>query len=156
MVSKAAAEGLLRELGCSLDEATFTEIFDEVDSDGDGALVVEEFVTALGMLKRNVLEVMQLEESFTRLRAASRKPPPPGGGGYVPPPPPTDGSAGIPPAGWGHQPPPPPPEYGEVPPPPPPEYGEVPPPPPPEAGEVPPPAGSQAAEYERFMRELGG
>ena len=104
-------------------------------------------------------------------------PPPPGGGGYVPPPPPTDGSAGIPPAGWGHQPPPPPPEYGGVPPPPPPEAGEVPPPPPPEAGEVPPPPppeygevpppppeagevppppGGQAAEYERFMRELGG
>ena len=29
-------------------------------------------ITALGMLKRNVLEVKQLEESFTRLRAAAR------------------------------------------------------------------------------------
>ena len=74
LVGKAAIEGMLRELGCALDEATFTEIFDEVDSDGDGNLVFDEFVTALGMLKRNVLEVMELEQAFTRLRAASRKP----------------------------------------------------------------------------------
>ena len=92
-------------------------------------------------------------------------PPPPGGWGHaaVPPPPPTDGSAGVPPGGWGHQPPPghhqppPPPEFADVPPPPP-EVGDVPPPPPNETGEVPPPPPemeSQAAEYEKFMAELG-
>ena len=93
-------------------------------------------------------------------------PPPPamGGGGFpnVPPPPPTDGSAGVPPPGWGHQPvPPPPPQFAHsnVPPPPPVSIGDVPPPPPPSEtqGDVPPPPpdGNQAAEYERFMQELG-
>ena len=33
-------------------------------------------VTALGMLKRNVLEVMELEQAFTRLRAADESPEP--------------------------------------------------------------------------------
>ena len=60
---------MLSELGCELDEQTYAEIFDECDSHGDGTLSLDEFVTALGMLKRNVLEVMQLEQSFTRMRA---------------------------------------------------------------------------------------
>ena len=69
VISKASAETLLHELGCELDEQSYAEIFDECDSDGDGTITVEEFITALGMLKRNVLEVMQLEQSFTRMRA---------------------------------------------------------------------------------------
>lgn len=65
----------MHELGCELDEHTYQEIFDECDSDGDGHLVFAEFITMIGMLKRNVLEVMQLEQSFTRMRAHRLKPP---------------------------------------------------------------------------------
>ena len=67
-VTKAQAEWMLHTLGCSLDEHTFTEIFDETDSDGDGRLELSEFITAMGMLKRNLLELIDLEKSFTRLR----------------------------------------------------------------------------------------
>ena len=63
---------MLRELGCELDEHTFTEIFDEVDSDGSGYLQYDELVTALGMIKRNVVEVMKLEQAFTKLRSLER------------------------------------------------------------------------------------
>jgi len=49
---------------------TFDEVFDEVDSDDDGALLLEEFITCVGMIKKFVLEVMELEKSFTRVRTA--------------------------------------------------------------------------------------
>lgn len=71
-VHKSDAEAMLRELGCELDEYTFTEIFDEVDSDGSGYLQYDELVTALGMIKRNVVEVMKLEQAFTKLRSLER------------------------------------------------------------------------------------
>ena len=61
-VTKAQAEWMLHTLGCSLDEHTFTEIFDETDSDGDGRLELSEFITAMGMLKRNLLELIDLGE----------------------------------------------------------------------------------------------
>merc|ERR1712196_528405 len=70
MGSKAKVEWILHQLGCTLDEQTFTEIFDEVDSDADGQVEVDEFITALGMLKKNVLEIRELEQSFTQLRRA--------------------------------------------------------------------------------------
>ena len=69
---KAQTEWMLNQLGCTLDESTFTEIFDEVDSDGDGHLILGEFITAIGMLKQNMLEVLELEQSFTRLRDDAR------------------------------------------------------------------------------------
>ena len=62
-------ECILTRLGFHLDDVTFHELFDEVDGDGDGHIFEHEFVTMLGMLKRNLLEVMLLEESFTRFRA---------------------------------------------------------------------------------------
>ena len=71
-IHKSDAEAMLRELGCELDEHTFTEIFDEVDSDGSGYLQYDELVTALGMIKRNVVEVMKLEQAFTKLRSLER------------------------------------------------------------------------------------
>ena len=72
VVSKAQTEWMLNQLGCTLDESTFTEIFDEVDSDSDGHLILGEFITAIGMLKQNMLEVLDLEQSFTRLRDDAR------------------------------------------------------------------------------------
>ena len=71
-MSKAQTEWMLNQLGCTLDESTFTEIFDEVDSDSDGHLILGEFITAIGMLKQNMLEVLDLEQSFTRLRDDAR------------------------------------------------------------------------------------
>ena len=46
---------------------------DEVDGDGDGFISEAEFITCLGMLKRNLLEVMHLEVSFKRFRAKSQE-----------------------------------------------------------------------------------
>ena len=33
------------------------QVFDDVDSDDDGSITLEEFITAVGMLKKSVLEV---------------------------------------------------------------------------------------------------
>lgn len=82
MASQAPKDGvdgpgvlqLLHELGFrGLDDLTFRELFNEVDWDDDGFICVDEFITFLGMLKKPVLEVMELEQSFTRLRAAREK-----------------------------------------------------------------------------------
>ena len=48
-------------------------MFAEIDGDGDGSITNEEFINGIGMLKREVLEIMQLEASFTRLRANARR-----------------------------------------------------------------------------------
>ena len=50
------------------------QVFAEIDGDGDGSITNEEFINGIGMLKREVLEIMQLEASFTRLREKARKP----------------------------------------------------------------------------------
>ena len=34
-----------------------SQVFDDVDSDDDGSITLEEFITAVGMLKKSVLEV---------------------------------------------------------------------------------------------------
>ena len=73
MVHKPQAAEALRELGFDLDEETFDEVFAEIDGDGDGSITNEEFINGIGMLKREVLEIMQLEASFTRLRANARR-----------------------------------------------------------------------------------
>ena len=65
-------EELLRTLGFHLDHDTFVEVFDDVDSDDDGAITLEEFITCVGMLKKSVLEVRELEQSFTRFRMQGR------------------------------------------------------------------------------------
>ena len=57
--------------GASAEE--LEEIFEEVDADGDGCITEAEFVTSIGMLKRNLLEVHTLEASFTRFRQANPK-----------------------------------------------------------------------------------
>jgi Ca2+-binding EF-hand superfamily protein/CRP-like cAMP-binding protein/anti-anti-sigma regulatory factor len=67
-ITQKAAEDLLRTLGFHLDETTFLKVFNAVDSDIDGAITLEEFVTCLGMLKKSVLEVRELEKSFTGFR----------------------------------------------------------------------------------------
>mmetsp|Transcript_6690 Transcript_6690/g.16254 ORF Transcript_6690/g.16254 Transcript_6690/m.16254 type:complete len:532 (+) Transcript_6690:2117-3712(+) len=64
---------LMHELGFKLDEHTFEELFEEVDSRGDGTVTRSELITALGMLKQNILEVMDLEAAFTRLRAGRKR-----------------------------------------------------------------------------------
>ena len=61
---------LMHELGFELDEHTFGELFEEVDSLGEGTVTRVELITMLGMLKQNILEVMELEKAFTRLREA--------------------------------------------------------------------------------------
>jgi len=58
----------MHELGFELDDHTFEELFEEVDSRGEGTVTRDELITALGMLKQNILEVMELEKAFTRLR----------------------------------------------------------------------------------------
>jgi len=69
LVTRLETQELLRTLGFLLDHDTFNEVFDDVDSDGDDALLLEEFITCVGMLKKSVLEVRALEESFTRFRS---------------------------------------------------------------------------------------
>lgn len=41
---------LMQELGFELDEHTFEELFQEVDSRRDGTVTREELITALGMV----------------------------------------------------------------------------------------------------------
>ena len=72
-MSRSETQELLRSLGFHLDETTFLEVFDDVDSDDDDALILEEFITCVGMIKKSVLEVRELEASFTRFRAADPK-----------------------------------------------------------------------------------
>ena len=72
MVHKPQAAEALRELGFDLDEETFDEVFAEIDGDGDGSITNEEFINGIGMLKREVLEIMQLEASFLRGCARTR------------------------------------------------------------------------------------
>ena len=67
-LSKAQTASLLLRLGFVLDELSLEELFDEVDSDADGRISEDELVTCIGMLKRNMLELMHLEESFKQFR----------------------------------------------------------------------------------------
>jgi Ca2+-binding EF-hand superfamily protein len=64
---------LMHEIGFELDEHTFAEVFEEVDSRADGTVTLPELITALGMLKRNILEVMQLERAFVGIRKGRKK-----------------------------------------------------------------------------------
>ena len=57
VIHRGEAQELLRTLGFLLDEQTFNEVFQDVDSDDDDALILEEFITCVGMLKKSVLEV---------------------------------------------------------------------------------------------------
>lgn len=41
----------MRDLGFDLDEHTFDELFEEVDSRGDGTVTRDELITALGMVR---------------------------------------------------------------------------------------------------------
>mmetsp|Transcript_30270 Transcript_30270/g.78638 ORF Transcript_30270/g.78638 Transcript_30270/m.78638 type:complete len:303 (-) Transcript_30270:305-1213(-) len=68
VVGQADALQCLHTLGFHLDELSFDEVFKECDSDDDGALLLDEFITCVGMLKKSVLEVHELEKSFTRFR----------------------------------------------------------------------------------------
>ena len=68
LLGKAQTEEVLAELGLHLDQVTYSEVFEEVDADGDGQISHGEFVAAVGMLKRNFVETLQLEKAFTRLR----------------------------------------------------------------------------------------
>ncbi|KAL3925759.1 MAG: hypothetical protein SGPRY_003574 [Prymnesium sp.] len=67
-ITRSNTHRLMRDLGFDLDEHTFDELFEEVDSRGDGTVTRDELITALGMLKQNILEVNELEKAFTRLR----------------------------------------------------------------------------------------
>ena len=40
------------------------QVFDECDSDDDGALLLEEFITCIGMLKKSVLEVRRTVDTW--------------------------------------------------------------------------------------------
>ena len=73
VVTLQQATEMLVGLGFLLDDLSMEEVFDEVDGDGDGCITYEEFVTCIGMLKRNLLEVHTLEASFTRFRQAAGK-----------------------------------------------------------------------------------
>ena len=56
-IPRGKAFELMHVLGFELDEHTFEELFEEVDSRGEGTVTRDEFITALGMLKQNILEV---------------------------------------------------------------------------------------------------
>mmetsp|Transcript_23205 Transcript_23205/g.55929 ORF Transcript_23205/g.55929 Transcript_23205/m.55929 type:complete len:1314 (-) Transcript_23205:373-4314(-) len=75
-IPKHIAFKLMHELGFELDEHTFDDLFADVDYRGDGTVTRDELITALGMLKKNILEVMELEKAFTRLRQGRNKGPP--------------------------------------------------------------------------------
>jgi Ca2+-binding EF-hand superfamily protein len=68
VLTKTETEEVLQQLGLHLDQVTCAEVFDEVDADGDGKISHDEFIAAVGMLKRNIVETLQLEKAFTRLR----------------------------------------------------------------------------------------
>ena len=68
--AQAAGGGALRELGFDLDEETFDEVFVEIDGDGD-SITNEEFINGIGMLKREVLEIMR--SGVVQLRANARR-----------------------------------------------------------------------------------
>ena len=72
VLSKVETGEVLANLGLHLDDLTFSEVFDEVDADNDGHISHGEFVAALGMLKRSLVETRQLEVAFTRLRQGQR------------------------------------------------------------------------------------
>jgi hypothetical protein len=61
LIDRDGAQTLLATLGFQLDEQTFSEVFDDVDSDDDNFLLLDEFITAVGMLKKSVLEVRSLD-----------------------------------------------------------------------------------------------
>jgi len=71
-IKKAQCSYMLEKLGFMLDELTINESFAEVDGDADGMITEGEFITQLGILKRNLLEVHQLEKSFTQFRQMSK------------------------------------------------------------------------------------
>ena len=99
LVSKAQAAMTLQTLGFVLDELSLSELFDELDADGepsdtcpkpvsqrcpsclmphapfpltgDGLLSEAEYITCIGMLKRDLLETMALEKSFLSFRQAA-------------------------------------------------------------------------------------
>ena len=71
LVTQAQAAELYRKLGFLLDDLSLHEIFMEVDADGDGCISEAEFVTSIGMLKRNLVEVYVLEQAFLRFRQAN-------------------------------------------------------------------------------------
>lgn len=73
-LSKAQTARLLLRLGFVLDELSLEELFDEVDSNADGRISEDELVTCIGMLKRNMLELMHLEESFKQFRPPKLEP----------------------------------------------------------------------------------
>lgn len=90
------AFALMCQLGFDMDEQTFEDLFQEVDSRGDGTVTRNELITALGMvslspltpltyqlltsflspysqLKQDILEVNELQKAFTRLREGRNK-----------------------------------------------------------------------------------
>ena len=81
--TKAQVARMLKSLGFLLD-GVLSELFDELDADADGRLSEAEFVTCVGMIKANLLEVMHLEQSFVRFRKAAES-----ATGTTPPPSPT-------------------------------------------------------------------
>ena len=64
---------LLLGLGFHPDATTLHDLFDEVDVDGDGAIDRAECLAAIGILKQDLLELLQLERSFTRFREKARR-----------------------------------------------------------------------------------
>ena len=68
LLTKAQCSVVLDRLGFKLDPQSLSDLFDELDIDRDGKLSEAELITCIGIIKRNMLEVMQLAESFISLR----------------------------------------------------------------------------------------
>jgi len=73
IVTLDQAAEMLMKLGFVLDELSLEEVFEEVDVDGDGCITEVEFINCVGILKRNMLEVLTLEAAFTRFRENNPK-----------------------------------------------------------------------------------
>ena len=68
VVTQAQTALLLQALGFVLDELSLTELYEELDADGDGLISEEEFIACIGMIKCDLLETMHLERSFKSFR----------------------------------------------------------------------------------------
>eukprot|EP00965_Chrysotila_dentata_P074183 2450110-Pleurochrysis_carterae.AAC.1 len=55
-ITRRQLEKLFTKLGFHSEATDLTEVFDEVDVDGDGCINYEETLAAISILKRNVLE----------------------------------------------------------------------------------------------------
>ena len=68
LLTKTQCANVLELLGFQLDALSLSDLFDELDTDCDGKMSEAELITCIGIIKCNLLEVMQLAQSFMSFR----------------------------------------------------------------------------------------